>query len=108
MEGIEINGNKLYDIRLHQRSFDPGITVTMRYPEHRIQYCFKIGVSYIEVPSLLAVELYRIGIIPQNPEKTFFIKENGRQVGIFFVKKVVYPDSLSNDVVRFELERINL
>ena len=107
MKGIEINGNKLHEVGLYQRPHAPGVSVTLRYPKQRIQYSFEIGKSYIEVPSLLAVELYRSGIIPQNLGGTLIIKESGRQVGVFLVKKVIYPDFCANEGVRFELEKTN-
>lgn len=105
MKGIEINGNKLHEVGLYQKPHAPGVCVTMRYPKNRIQYSFEVDKSYVEVPSLLAVELYRGGIIPQNSGGPLIIKESGREVGVFLVKKVIYPDSCSNDGVRFELER---
>lgn len=107
MKGIEINGSKLHEVGLYQNPYSPSVCVTLRYPKSRIRYSLEISKSYLEVPSLLAVELYRGGIIPQNPDKPLIIKESGRKVGVFLVKKVIYPSSCSDQLVRFELDRIN-
>jgi hypothetical protein len=106
METIEINGNKLHEIGLYQRSHVPGVVVTMRYPINKIKFSFEESNFYVEIPSLLAVELYRGAIIPQKSEVPFIIKKSGRSMGAFFVKKIIYP-SYANDGVRFELERTN-
>jgi hypothetical protein len=108
MKGVEINGNKLHEVGLHQKPHAPGTKVTMRYPKHRIQYSFEEGKSFIKVPSLLAVELYRSGTIPQNSCGLLKIKESGREVGVFLVKEVIYPEVCSyEEGVSFELERTN-
>ncbi len=107
MKGIEINGHKLHEVSLYQTPFAPNVCVSLRYPKQNIKYSFEAGESYIEVPSLLAIELYRSGIIPQKSEEHLIIKESGRGVGIFIVKRIIYPRYHSDAGVRFELEKSN-
>jgi len=107
MKGIEINGIKLHEIGLYQTPHAPGVIVTLRYPKQNIKYSFELGRSFVEVPSLLAVELYRGGIISQKKDEHLIIKESGRNIGTFIIKKVIYPNSCSHDGIRFELERTN-
>jgi len=104
MKGIEINGNKLHEVGLYQNPYTPGVCVTLRYPKNNIKYNFEKDKNYVEVPSLLAVELYRRGIIPQNSNEPVIIKESGRTVGTFLVRKLIYPDPCSHAGVRFDLE----
>ncbi len=106
MKGIEINGKKLHEVALYQTPHAPGVSVALRYPKQRIQYRFE-QVKAIEAPTLWAVELYRSDIIPQDLGGLLIIKESGRQIGVFLMKKVIYPDSFSNEGVGFEIEKTN-
>ena len=53
MKDVEINGNKLHEVGLHQKPHAPSTKVIMRYSKNRIQYSFEVGKSFIKVPSLL-------------------------------------------------------
>ncbi len=106
MKGIEINGKKLHEVGMHLKPSNPGTTMTLRYPKSQLRYAFEGESLSILVPSYLAVELYRKGVLPQDQDLSVPIKESGKPKGSFVVKQVIYSE-FGDNTVQFTLQKNN-
>jgi hypothetical protein len=65
MAKIAISGRNLHEVMMRQRNPFPGTSSYLSYPEHRIGTEIEGGRITLALPPLLAVELYRSAVIPQ-------------------------------------------
>jgi hypothetical protein len=95
MKGISINGKKLHELMLPLVQYQNcSSVVSMQYPKHRIYFeQTDGGVLRLSLPSNLALELYRTGIIPQDKSCSFPVIISGRSVGKYKVVEFLYPNS---------------
>lgn len=105
MKGIEINGEKLHEVGMHLEPDWPGTMMTLRYPKSRIHYVFGNEDLLIEVPALLAVELYRKGVLPQSKDTPITVKESGKPKGSYSIQTVIYPKDPGKDTVRITFQK---
>ncbi len=69
----------------------------LSYPEHRIKTEVEHDKIIIKLPPLLTIELYRSAIIPQNKEEAFPVRLDSKDIGLFRVIDLNYPQSLYTD-----------
>jgi len=67
MKGISINGNQLHKITMLMVQYKScNSIISLQYPKSRILFeQYNEGVLKLKIPSNLALEMYRIGALPQ-------------------------------------------
>jgi len=104
--GIAINGQKLHEVRMPMESHHKGVVSSLCYPKERIRFSLEGNMLRLAIPPLLGMELYRSGLLPQNPECPVRIAIGGRPKGQFTVVDVRYPGGVgSSDDVMITLTR---
>ena len=108
MKGISINNYKLHQIRMLTVPYSKGVVSYLSYPKHRIQFEFKGNSLFVKLPSFVALELYRRGILPQNAEEAISVKVSGKVIGKFQIIDFRYPNSSSyeHDMIAITLEKM--
>ncbi len=89
--GIAINGQKLHEVTMPQEPYCNGVVTSLGYPKSRIKFSLEEDTLRLAIPPLLGMELYRSGILPQDPETPITIAIGGRRKGQFTVIDVRYP-----------------
>lgn len=97
MTKIAINNRNLHEVKMKQRELATGTISHISYPEHRIKTEVESNKIIVKLPPLLTLELYRSGIIPQNKEEAFPVRLDGKDIGLFRVIDLNYPQSLYTD-----------
>ncbi len=70
---------------------------SLSYPKHRIEFEQYGDEVNLTVPPMLALEMYRIGILPQGKKHSFPVSISGRSIGNFRIVKFLYPNTHSHD-----------
>ena len=98
MKGISINGIKLHEVMMPLVPYrNCNSVVSLRYPKHRIEFEQNGDAINLIVPPMLALEMYRIGILPQDKKIAFPVSISGRKIGNFRIIKFLYPTVESHD-----------
>src|SRR5258708_6804659 len=92
---ITINGAKLQDVKMLMVPFDKNTISSLRYPMSQIHCSQNAKTLSLGIPSFLALELYRIGILPQDPDIPVSVEIDGKPAKQFLVTDVRYPNSHS-------------
>ena len=71
------------------------------YPKQRIEFKLYDEVLKLTVPSKLALEMYRVGILPQDESLDFPVSVSGKSIGNYKVGKILYPNSMAHDDIVF-------
>jgi hypothetical protein len=87
---VAINGKKLHKIRLPLVSHRPGVIEALSYPTTQFRYALEGDVLRLAIPHRLGMELYRTGVLPQNPELPVKITIGDQIRGRFRVIDVRY------------------
>jgi hypothetical protein len=97
MKGISISGMKLHEVMMPLMPYpNCNSVVSLRYPKHRIEFEQNGDAVNLIVPPMLALEMYRIGILPQDEKISFPVSISGRKIGNFRVIKFLYPNTDSH------------
>ena len=91
MKGIAINGILLHEVRMLTVPYQKGAISYLSYPKSMIDFKVEGQEIQVSVPAMLAVELYRTGIIPQNAQDSFPVSISGKKVGQYHVVDFRYP-----------------
>ncbi len=70
---------------------------SLRYPIQRIEFEQNGDEVNLIVPPMLALEMYRIGILPQDKKISFPVNISGRTIGNFRIINFLYPNTDSHD-----------
>ncbi len=103
---IDINGNLLHKVGIPLEPHNPRTISTLKYPKTRIDHSFLEERLLIEIPSFLAVELYRKGIFPQQQDTPIAIKLDGVFIGSFLIQDVIYPNDTAKNSIQFKLAKL--
>ncbi|MGB2612986.1 MAG: hypothetical protein WBC80_28770 [Isosphaeraceae bacterium] len=105
---IAINGTRLDKVRMPAEPFSKGVILSLSYPTSQIRYSLDEGTLRLVLPAYLSVELYRIGILPQDVNIPVRISIGGRPVGRYIVSDVRYPTQNDSPFgqVTFTLTRV--
>ena len=108
MARVSINGYRLHEIEMLMTPYSANTVSYLKYPEHRIESRIEGDKLLLKVPALLAVELYRRAILPQNPTEDVSVTLDERDVGRFVVIDFRYPNSLARtrEAVSITLQRV--
>jgi hypothetical protein len=77
----------------------PGAVSYLLFPKHRITFESSEGEITLTVPTELGVEMYRVGILPQNENEIFTVCVSGKLVGSYKVIKFLYPINYERVVI---------
>ena len=75
--------------------------ITECYPKQRIEFEINDNLMKLTVPSKLALEMYRVGILPQDESLAFPVSVSGKSIGNYRVVKFLYPNSIAHDDIVF-------
>ena len=105
---IAINGAKLDEVRMPLEPYGNGILSYLSYPKSEIRFSQQDSEICLIIPAYLGVELYRIGILPQDVKTPVEIAVGGRSVGRYVVSDVRYPHRSDSPFgqVTFTLTRV--
>jgi hypothetical protein len=88
---IAINGTRLDQVRMPLEPYGNGTVSYLSYPMSGIRFSRDDDKICLVVPAYLSVELYRIGILPQDVNTPVEISVGGRSAGRYVVSDVRYP-----------------
>ena len=98
MKGISINGKKLHEITMPLVPYENcNSVVSQRYPKSRIVFIPCEKQLKLVLPSKLALEMYRVGVLPQDASQVFPVSISGKSIGHYNVVGFLYPNSGSHD-----------
>ena len=102
MKGISINGKKLHEIMMPVVPYENcNSIVSQGYPKQRIKFELYDEVLNLTVPSTLALEMYRVGVLPQDESLAFPVSVSGKSIGNYKVVKFMYPNSIAHHDIVF-------
>jgi hypothetical protein len=105
---IAVNGQLLHEISMKLRPYNVNVSGSTLYPAHRMQIQYKPDGLHLNVPGLLAVQLYFQGIISQDKEQEIIISIDGNPIGKYKIIDLLYF-TLSDprpETVSFVLEEV--
>jgi hypothetical protein len=108
MKSISINGKKLHEVRMLMKPYSNNSVSYLSYPNTRIYFEFSESELILKVPPMLALELYRGGIIPQDRNIGLTIAVSGRKKGQYCIVDTRYPNSLSMELIEFTMVKQKL
>jgi hypothetical protein len=88
---IAINGTRLDEVRMPLVPYANGSVASLSYPTSEIRFSRDGDTIGLVVPAYLGVELYRIGLLPQDAKAPVEISISGHSVGRYIVSDVRYP-----------------
>ena len=102
MKGISINGIGLHEIMMPLVPYEGcKSSASLCYPKQRIEFETYDNMLELTVPIKLALEMYRVGILPQDERLAFPVSISGKSVGQFKVAKFLYPNTLMQEDIVF-------
>ena len=102
MKGISINGKKLHEIRMPVVPYENSNSIVLQsYPKQRIKFELCDDLLKLTVPSTLALEMYRVGVLPQDESQDFPVHVSGKSIGNYKVVKFLYPNAIAHDDIVF-------
>ena len=103
MTKITINGRNLQEIKMRLKGETRYGISYLSYPEHRTKAETKENEAVLQVPPLLAIALYHEIF---RKEKEISVKVKNKDLGMFNLKEIKYPDELYDDgLVYITLEK---
>jgi len=96
MQGISINGYYLHEIKMLM--VPDGAIRLLSYSKHKMQFEIVGDKLFLNIPTFVALELYRRAIFPQDPSKSVSIKISGKEIGRFLILDLRYPNDYENYV----------
>jgi hypothetical protein len=105
---IAVNGRLLHEISMKLRPYSDNTSGSTLYPAHRMQVQYKPDGLHLNVPGLLAVQLYFEEIISQEKEQEITISIDGNHVGRYKIVKLLYftPSDPRPETVPFVLQEV--
>ena len=110
MTRVTINGYELHQVQMLMEPYPnhKNTASYLMYPEHRMETKRSGDQMEIRMPGFLALELYRRGIMPQNPAESFALSLDSEEAGRFVMTDFRYPNSHgAYDMVRMTLKRVD-
>ncbi|KXA99305.1 hypothetical protein AKJ40_03465 [candidate division MSBL1 archaeon SCGC-AAA259M10] len=91
MVRVAINDRKLHEVEIQEREYSERAISYVKYPEHRITAEIRESVLNVKLPVMLALELYRSGVLPPDEEERFSVDLDGERKVFFQVSALRYP-----------------
>ena len=105
MKGISISGEKLHEVKMLMIPYDARTVSYLSYPKNRINFHVDEDEIVLSIPPMLAIELYRRGLLPQDENQSFPIHVSGKKIGIFKVVDFRYLNSYSGHSVTITMRQ---
>jgi hypothetical protein len=93
---IAINGTRLDEVRMPLEPCGNGAVSYLSYPMSGIRFSRDDGKICLVLPAYLSVELYRLGILPQDVNTPVEISISGRSAGRYVVSDVRYSSRIDS------------
>lgn len=108
MQEIAINGLPLHEVQMLTVPYQKSTISYLRYPTTRIAFKADGDTIQLSVPPMLAIELYRAGILPQDAKQAVTVSIDGKTVAMYRVTDFRYPavGSGSSDTISILLSRV--
>lgn len=108
MQGIAINDALLHEVQMLTVPYQKGTVSYIRYPTTRIAFMSEADTIKLSLPPMLAIELYRAGILPQDAQVAVSVSISGKKVGMYRVADFRYPavGSSISDTISILLSRV--
>ncbi len=104
---IAINGTRLDQVPMPMEPYGDGVELSFYYPKNQVRFARDDRGLHLVMPTFLAVELYRTGVLPQDVSIPVTIAIGGRPVGKHLISDVRYPNTISKaHEVNFTLTRV--
>ncbi len=97
MKGISINGHYLHEIKMLMVPSNNAIRL-LSYSKHIMKFEIVGDKLFLNIPTFLALELFRRVIFPQDPSKSVSVKISGKDVGRFLILDLRYPNDYEKSV----------
>ncbi|MGZ8968631.1 MAG: hypothetical protein ACXW2W_05470 [Telluria sp.] len=85
LQGFALNGTMLHEVRMLMEPYQKGTVSSLVYPISRIRFTTEGQEIRLWFPAMLALELYRSGILPQDASEEFSVSAGGKKVGNYRV-----------------------
>jgi hypothetical protein len=105
MKSVSLNDHRLHEVQMPLVPYSEYSSSYLRYPKHRIQCERKGDELVLKLPSFLALELYRQGILPQGNTEKITIEIGGKRIGKFVIVDFRYPNDHSG-MITITLQKI--
>ena len=105
MKGISINREKLHEVKMLMVPYDSRAVMYLSYPKNRITFHADKDEIVLSIPPMLAIELYRRGILPQDENQSFPIHVSGKRIGTFRVIDFRYSNSHFRESVTITMRK---
>ena len=108
MKGISINGQKLHELEMLLELYSKGTVCHLRYPKSRIHHEFDTEELNLRLPHFLVLEMYRVGILPQDEEQSVRVEVSGKHIGEYKVIDFKYPSDMpyASEAIRMKFLRV--
>ena len=93
MKSLSINGHKLHEVQMLLVPFNNDSVSYLRYPKHRILYENIEDRVTLKIPSMLALELFRKGILSQDQDAKIILCGSGKKIGAYCIDDFRYPNN---------------
>lgn len=95
MKSLSINGCKLYEVEMLLVPYNKKSVCHLQYPKERIKYerINNNNELTLKIPSMLALELYRKEIIPQDQNTEIALSISGKKIGNYSIADFRYPNN---------------
>ena len=93
MRSLSINGQKLHEVQMLLVPYNNETVAYLCYPKQRILYENVENVVTLKIPSMLALELFRQCILPQDQGSEIILSVSGKNIGTYFINDFRYPDN---------------
>ena len=84
--------------------YSNGTISYLQYPKHRITYKVDENSVVVEIPSMLALELFRKGVLTSNKNAEITLSISGKKIGKFVIDDFRYPKNHS-DIITIKFKR---
>ena len=95
---VAINGHDLAEVAMPLVRTSPTTVSWLKYPAHRVRVDRAGSFVTLTLPAFLALELYRRGILPQDPEQSVSVRLGGWGEALYRVADFRYAASLADQV----------
>jgi hypothetical protein len=96
MKSISINGQKLHEVRMLLQPYDNNTISYLQYPKHRIIFDVDENTVVIKLPSMLSLELFRLGVLTPDKNEQIKLSISGKSIGKYVIDDFRYPKDHSD------------
>ena len=95
----------MHEVRMLLQPYGNNTISYLQYPKHRISYEVDENTVVIKLPSMLALELFRTGVLTPDRNDQIKISISGKSIGKYVIDDFRYPKDHS-DIITIKFKRI--